>query len=238
MSARGHQRPQFIGATVGDQLAELDRPVALGAKIVAPRQRAQRIAMQDVLDGEADRAMHLMGNGAALLRRLRAADFAATASRNTSSLKVVALAMASAAEAAASAAADSPASRARLCCTAWNSKSSSRRQRARWNSARKFPASIPARPRSAGRATPPISISLVWSKPCGAGLIVTGCTLSSVTVSELSPPRLSPVSIRHLPASTSAIEKLPFASLASTAKCFAALANGTPRHGLRGCRRH
>jgi hypothetical protein len=60
-------------------------------------------------------------------------------------------------------------------------------------------------------------------------LIVTGCALSSVTVSELSPPRPSPVSIRHLPASTSAMEKPPFASLASTAKCFAALANGTPR---------
>ena len=43
------------------------------------------------------------------------------------------------------------------------------------------------------RATPPISINLVWSNPCGAGLIVTGCTLSSVTISELSPPRLSPV---------------------------------------------
>ena len=79
------------------------------------------------------------------------------------------------------------------------------------------------------RATPPISISCVWSKPFGAGLIVTGCTLSSVTVSQLSPPRSRPASIRHLAASTSAIDRPPFASLASTAICFAAFANGTPR---------
>jgi len=47
-SARGDQRPQFVGAAVRDQLAELDGPVALGAEIVAPRQCAQRITMQDV----------------------------------------------------------------------------------------------------------------------------------------------------------------------------------------------
>src|SRR5438445_7190084 len=74
-SARGHQRPQFIGAAVAYELAELDRPVAFGTEIVAPGQRAQRIAMQDVLDGETDRAMHLMGNGAAFFRRFRTADF-------------------------------------------------------------------------------------------------------------------------------------------------------------------
>ena len=33
------------------------------------------------------------------------------------------------------------------------------------------------------RATPPISISVVWSKPFGAALMATGWTLSSVTVS-------------------------------------------------------
>src|SRR5215212_8427181 len=74
MSARGDQRPQFIGAAVAYELAEFDRPKTFGTEIVAPGQRAQRIAMQDVLDGEADRAMHLMGDGAAFLRRLRAAD--------------------------------------------------------------------------------------------------------------------------------------------------------------------
>ena len=43
---------------------------------------------------------------------------------------------------------------------------------------------IPARPRSAGCAPPPpISISEVWSNPFGAGLMVTGATLSKVTVS-------------------------------------------------------
>src|SRR6476660_1786424 len=71
VSARGHQRPQFVGAPLGHELAELDRPVAFGTEIVAPCQRAQRIALQDVLDGETDRAMHLMGNGAAFFRRFR-----------------------------------------------------------------------------------------------------------------------------------------------------------------------
>ena len=78
------------------------------------------------------------------------------------------------------------------------------------------------------RTTPPISINCVWSKPFGAGLVAIGCTLSSVTVSEWSPPRLRPASIRHFDASTSAIET-PSAPVASTAKCFAAFANGTPR---------
>ena len=62
--------------------------------------------------------------------------------------------------------------------------------------------------------------------------------------------RFSPSSIRHAPASTSAIET-PLAPLASTAICFAALAKGTPRARpdkravgierdaiLRACRRH
>ena len=54
--------------------------------------------------------------------------------------------------------------------------------------------------------------------------VVTVPVLSSTTVSLLSPPSPMPDSIRHFEASTSAIE-LP----ASTAKCFAALANGTLR---------
>src|ERR1700755_557300 len=48
VSARGYQRPQFVGAPLGDELAELNCPVAFGTEIVAPRQRTQRIAMQDV----------------------------------------------------------------------------------------------------------------------------------------------------------------------------------------------
>ena len=78
------------------------------------------------------------------------------------------------------------------------------------------------------RATPPISSSALWSKPCGAGLMVTGLTLSKVTVSLSSPPRLSPASIRQSPASTSAIER-PEPPLTSTAIWLAALAKGTPR---------
>src|ERR1700757_2896551 len=35
-SARGDQRPQFVGAPRGDALAEFHRPVALRAEIVAP----------------------------------------------------------------------------------------------------------------------------------------------------------------------------------------------------------
>src|SRR5690348_11852327 len=73
-SAGSDQRPQLVGAARGDALAELDRPVALRAEIVAPRQRAKRIAMQDVLDSESDRAVHLMRDGAAFFCRLRAAD--------------------------------------------------------------------------------------------------------------------------------------------------------------------
>src|ERR1043166_9721381 len=42
MSARGHQRPQFIGASDAYELAELDRPIAFGTEIVAPGQRTQR----------------------------------------------------------------------------------------------------------------------------------------------------------------------------------------------------
>ena len=64
-----------IGATVRNELAEFDRPVAFGAEIVAPSQRPQRITMQDVLDGEADRAMHLMGDAATFFGRLGATDF-------------------------------------------------------------------------------------------------------------------------------------------------------------------
>ena len=58
----------------GDQFAELDRPVALGAEIVTPGQRAQGIAVQNVLDREADGAMHLMGDGGALFGGFGTAD--------------------------------------------------------------------------------------------------------------------------------------------------------------------
>ena len=49
--------------------------MAFAAKIVAPRQHAQREAMQHVLVGEADRAEHLMRDGRAFRRRFAGTDF-------------------------------------------------------------------------------------------------------------------------------------------------------------------
>src|SRR5579871_1942215 len=157
--------------------------------------------------------------------------FAAAASRNTaSSLNEVAFAIVSAAEvAAASAAADSPASRARLCCTAWNFEiffSNATRSFEYLTLMSSMDSSAPAI--WSDRTTPPISMSAVWSNPFGAPLMVMGATLSKVTVSLLSPPRLRPVSILTFDASTSAIEA-PAVPLASTAMCFACFAKGTPR---------
>src|SRR5262249_2622844 len=74
-SARGPQRPEFCGGSVGNEFAELNGPKTLRAEIVAPGQRPQREAVQNVLDGETDRAVHLVGDGAALFGRFRAADF-------------------------------------------------------------------------------------------------------------------------------------------------------------------
>ncbi len=58
--------------------------------------------------------------------------------------------------------------------------------------------------------------------------MAAGATLLNVTVSLPSPARLRPASIRHLAASTSAIDSPP-TPCASTAICFASLAKGTPR---------
>src|SRR5688572_8317920 len=66
--------PQPIGALGGDQLAELDRPGALVAEVVAPGPQAAREAMQDVLLGEADGAQHLMGDAGAFGRGLADPD--------------------------------------------------------------------------------------------------------------------------------------------------------------------
>src|SRR3954453_18943849 len=67
-SAGGDERPEFVRAARRDLFAERGRPIALVAEIVAPGEHAQRVAMQDVLVGEAYRAMHLMRDGGALLR--------------------------------------------------------------------------------------------------------------------------------------------------------------------------
>src|SRR6266702_5482000 len=73
-SACGHERPQFIGATLGHELAELDGPVAFRTKVIAPSQRAQRIAVQNVLQREADGAVVLVRYGTAFFGSFRAAD--------------------------------------------------------------------------------------------------------------------------------------------------------------------
>src|SRR5262249_9398666 len=73
--ARGDQRPEIIGAARGDEVAERDRPMALVAEVVAPGEQSQGEAVQDVLFGKSNRAMHLMGDRDALLRRLGAPDF-------------------------------------------------------------------------------------------------------------------------------------------------------------------
>ena len=74
-SSRRHQRPEVVGAAPRDQLAELCRPIAFAAEIVAPRQHAQREAMQNVFLGEADGAEHLMRDRGALGGGFAGADF-------------------------------------------------------------------------------------------------------------------------------------------------------------------
>ena len=79
------------------------------------------------------------------------------------------------------------------------------------------------------RTTPPISISASGRNLSAPRLVVTGCTLSSMTVSEWSPPRSRPASIRHFAASTSAIET-PFGAAGQHGKMLRRLAQ-TARRG-------
>src|SRR6476469_8297144 len=74
-SAGGDERPEFVRAARRDPVAEGGGPIALIAEVVAPGEHAQRVAVQDMLRGETDRAMHLMRDGGAFLRRLGRADF-------------------------------------------------------------------------------------------------------------------------------------------------------------------
>lgn len=55
--------------------SEFNDPVAFMAEIATPAQCTQCVAMQDMLTGEADRAMHLMRDGGSGLGGLAAADF-------------------------------------------------------------------------------------------------------------------------------------------------------------------
>ena len=48
-SARRHQRPEIVGTAARDMLAELHRPIAFVAEVVAPGEHAQREAVQHVL---------------------------------------------------------------------------------------------------------------------------------------------------------------------------------------------
>ena len=72
---RRQHGPELIGAAPRDQFAERRRPVAFVAEIVAPRQQAKRVAMQNMLVGEADRAMHLVRDGRSFRGGLAGADF-------------------------------------------------------------------------------------------------------------------------------------------------------------------
>ena len=78
--------------------------------------------MQDVLEREADRAMHLMRDGAALFGRLRAADFGRGRLEKDRVVEYEGVGEACPPRNSPQPAPppNSPASLARLCCTAWN----------------------------------------------------------------------------------------------------------------------
>src|SRR5512135_2015598 len=59
VSPRRQHGPELVDAVRRDHPAERRGPMAFAAKIVAPGQDAQREAMQNVLVGETDRAVHL-----------------------------------------------------------------------------------------------------------------------------------------------------------------------------------
>src|SRR6266852_8097646 len=61
----GDERPQRVGAALGDHMAELGGPVRLVAEFLAPRPQAARRMVQRVLVGKAHRTMHLMGDSRA-----------------------------------------------------------------------------------------------------------------------------------------------------------------------------
>ncbi len=118
---RGKKRPKLIGAALGDKLAELNCPLALIAEIVAPGPEPLGEAMQNMLLGETNGAVHLMGDRRAFAGGLAGPDLGGRHLKKAASPSPPIVAMVSAAElAAATAAAVSPARRARLCCTAWN----------------------------------------------------------------------------------------------------------------------
>src|SRR4051794_32124474 len=63
--SRGDGRPQRVSACGRDHAAEAHGPESLVAEFLAPRPEPARRVVQRVFPGEADRAVHLVGNGGA-----------------------------------------------------------------------------------------------------------------------------------------------------------------------------
>ena len=173
------QRPEFVGAARGDHAAELGRPIAFVAEVVAPGEHAQREAMQHVLLGEADRAVHLMRDRGAFLRRPRRERIlAAAASRNTRVVECVACARSRRRPSRQRRARPRPRRRAARGSAAPPGifRSAARRRRARWRSA---PLIVEDRFERAGglhaahRRSPSASARSA-SKPAGAGAMRSG----------------------------------------------------------------
>ena len=155
-----------------DVLAELGRPIALVAEIVAPGEHAQREAMQDVLLGEADRAEHLMRDGGAFGRGFGAADFRGGRFEENGVVEFAARARSCRRPS------RRPRARRRLRRRAAQdsaarpgiSRSAARRRRARWHSAT---LSVEDRLQRAGglhaaHGRSPSASARSWSKPAGA----------------------------------------------------------------------
>src|SRR5258708_4254036 len=69
-SARGEERPERLGAALGDRPAQQGRPLALAAELGAPRPEPARDELELVLVGEADRAVDLVRDRGADTRGL------------------------------------------------------------------------------------------------------------------------------------------------------------------------
>src|SRR5213082_1986045 len=66
LGALRQERPELLGALLGDQLAEPPGPQRLVAELLAPGPQPARRMMQRMLVGETHRAMHLMRNRCAV----------------------------------------------------------------------------------------------------------------------------------------------------------------------------
>src|SRR5713226_2294814 len=66
----GDERPQRVGAALGDHMPELGGPMRLVAELLAPRPEAARRMVQRVLVGKPHRALRLVGDRRASPGRL------------------------------------------------------------------------------------------------------------------------------------------------------------------------